>query len=177
MRKATLRPMHAVGLMASSARTELTLTLKPSSIAGSTEDLQTGTCSGARRRAYGETQDPTVLYISAANTTPDGSTFKAYITLVESADASDGYVSGEDALSLVSDTYNETNLHTPLALYSVCDNRPLMYDRRETLENVPLAFASWSRMPSAHGRSCLSLPKGSSPNRSISTTSCGGTAS
>jgi hypothetical protein len=95
--------------------------------------------------------------MSAANTTVAGDTYKAYLTIGENTNASNGFVSGEDAINLMSSVYDGENLHTPMALYTICDNQPLMYDRRAELHNIPVVFSFMSDNYSFAGRTILSF--------------------
>lgn len=143
-------PQRAVGLIAKEASNSINIILKPSAMVGLIEGGETihnpnakhgGT---ARTATKAEVQPQEAwLYISAANMTDDGLS-KAYYTLGCNATATRGYKEGEDALSLVSglNYYNAGSLATPLSMYSIADNRPVMLDVRDTVSMVPLAFTT-----------------------------------
>ncbi|MBR6304570.1 MAG: hypothetical protein IKR37_02955, partial [Paludibacteraceae bacterium] len=129
-----IAPQRAIGLIANSERTTLDITLKPSALVAitgegivvSSEDvIPEEEASPARRRS--NTSDGTEaiqkrLHITASNETDDGIK-KAYLTLGEQADASRGFVKGEDALSLASGKhyFNYGSFSTPISLYTIAD--------------------------------------------------------
>ena len=140
-------PQRAVGLIAKTAAKTLSIILKPSAMVGLTEGGETIHNSGTSKRGVikkNQTQTgESWLYIAAANMTDDGQA-KAYLTLGANPAASRGYKEGEDALSLVSglNYYNAGSLATPLGLYTIADNKPVMLDVRDTLDMVPLVFTT-----------------------------------
>ena len=140
-------PQRAVGLIAKEASNSINIILKPSAMVGLTAGGETIHNSGTSKRGVikkNQTQTgESWLYIAAANMTDDGLS-KAYYTLGCNATAARGYKEGEDALSLVSglNYYNAGSLATPLSMYSIADNRPVMLDVRDTVSMVPLAFTT-----------------------------------
>ena len=141
-----LAPMRAIGINAKSADTELTIRLNTSALIpmpGSMRPVQDIEPAPKRRNIVYEEPYSATLYISATGTA-DGEKYKAYITLGESNNASDAFVSGEDAESIISHNMADFTFHTPLTMYTVCDNRTLMYDAREMVGRVPLGFSMLS---------------------------------
>ena len=151
-------PQRAVGLIANSENTaakSLTIKLTPNALVALTGDgkivSHNDVKSGAPQRRA--TNDETIiavepstakrLYITAANETNKG-VQKAYLTLGEQADASRGFVYGEDAKSLSSGDhyYNSGSFVTPLNIYTIADNEALMMDIRDTLSCVPVIFST-----------------------------------
>ena len=142
-----LAPMRAIGIMAKEATTSLTVRLNTSALIpmpGSDMDpVQNINPAPARRMLTFEEPYNATLYISATGTA-EGEKYKAYITLAENNNASDAFVGGEDAECVVSPNMADFTFHTPLAMYSVCENRSLMYDSRELVGRVPLGFSMLS---------------------------------
>lgn len=142
-----LAPMRAIGINATSAATELTIRLNTSALIpmpGSmrpVQDLPSPAPAYAQRLRSAEEPDyNAVLYVSATGTA-DGEEYKAYITLTENSSASDAVVGGEDAECIISHNMADFTFHTPLTMYTVCDNKTLMYDSRQNVGRVPLGFA------------------------------------
>ncbi len=146
-----IAPERAVGLIAASEGTSLTIKLKPSALVAVTGD---GTIvsheeivNPAPQRRMANDQSPIInkkrLYITASNET-DWGVQKSYLTLGEQADASRGYVYGEDALNIVSglNYYSDESFSTPLSMYTIANNKALMQDVRDTLGIVPLVFTT-----------------------------------
>ena len=138
-----LAPMRAIGLMAKTPATSLTIRLNTSALLampGDRDPVQVLHPAPAKKaRATAESYDAT-LYI-AASANAGGDKYKAYVTLAENSNASDGFVGGEDAECIVSRNTDAFTFHTPLSMYTVCDNRTLMYDSRAIVERIPLGFA------------------------------------
>ena len=143
-------PQRAVGLIAKEASNSINIILKPHAMVAMTVSGETIHNPNAQRGGTARTATKAEvqpqeawLYISAANMTDDGLS-KAYYTLGCNATAARGYKEGEDALSLVSglNYYNAGSLATPLSMYSIADNRPVMLDVRDTVSMVPLAFTT-----------------------------------
>lgn len=136
-----IAPQRAVGLVAAEAGKTLTLKLYPEDMVAMTGEGSVMRAPRHRAPAAGEETAPRYLYIGAANETDEGLR-KAYITLGESADAIRGYRYGEDALTLNSGLYDfsYSSFNTPLGLYTIADNQPLMRDIRDSLGTVPLIF-------------------------------------
>ena len=144
-----IAPERAVGLIAASEGTSLTVKLKPSALVAVTGD---GTIvsheeivgpAPQRRMANATEMNKKRLYITASNET-DWGIQKSYLILGEQADASRGYVYGEDALNIVSglNYYSDESFSTPLSMYTIADNKALMQDVRDTLGIVPLVFTT-----------------------------------
>ena len=144
-----LSPMRGIGLTAKAAATSLDIILKPTAMVampGSMEPIPSGgTAKHMPTRANAPRSEQPAqecrLYVAASNTADDGTEAKAYFTLAQYATANDGYTAGEDVLSLTSPlAATGYNFHTPMAMYTICDNRPLMYDSRTQFTSVPLVF-------------------------------------
>lgn len=136
-----IAPQRAVGLVAKEACKELTIRLKPHAMVAMTGDKSVVDRMPRRRMPKAGEPEGRYLYISAANETDNGEC-KSFITLGEQADALRGYRYGEDALSLTSGQYefNYNSFNTPLGLYTIADNQPLMRDVRDSLGIVPIVF-------------------------------------
>ena len=145
-----IAPMRAVGLIANATQTAaktLPIKLTPSALVAITGEGTIVHSSDIRpmpRRAIhiGTTNEKR-LYIAASNETDRG-VKKAYLTLGEQEDATRGYRFGEDALSIASglNYYSNQSFSTPLSLYTIADNEALMQDIRDTLNSVPVVFAT-----------------------------------
>ncbi len=146
-----LSPMRGIGLNAKAAATELNIVLKPTAMVAMPGSMTPIPSGGTAKRsmparakntkADNETVKVAKLYVGASNTTEDGTKAKSYITLSSYATADDGFVEGQDVVSIISERNpNEYNFHTPMSMYTVCDNRPLMYDSRTQFTSVPLVF-------------------------------------
>ncbi len=145
-----IAPMRAVGLIANATQTAaktLPIKLTPSALVAITGEGTIVHSSDIRplpRRAIlTEPVNKKRLYIAASNET-DWGTKKAYLTLGEQEDATRGYRFGEDALSIASglNYYSDESFSTPLSLYTIADNEALMQDIRDTLNRVPVVFAT-----------------------------------
>lgn len=158
--KVFIAPQRAVGLIASSARTTLNIKLKPSALVALSAggELVHNVTPGAkksqvvRKTAAEEPVQNKLLYIAASNETNKG-LYKAYITLGESNVAARGFRKGEDAISLSSGGtyYNSTAFSTPLSMYTIADNQPLMLDMRDSIFSVPLVFATLDTVTNSNG--------------------------
>ena len=145
-----IAPMRAVGLIANATQTAtktLPIKLTPSALVAITGEGTIVHSSDIRpmpRRAIhiGTTNEKR-LYIAASNETDRG-VKKAYLTLGEQDNANRGYRFGEDALSITSglNYYSNQSFSTPLSLYTIADNEALMQDIRDTLNSVPVVFAT-----------------------------------
>ena len=144
-----IAPERAVGLIAASEGTSLTIKLKPSALVAVTGDgtivshEEIVTPAPQRRLANDVEFNKKRLYISASNET-DWGVKKTYLTLGEQIGASRGYVYGEDALNIASglNYYSDESFSTPLSMYTIADNKALMQDVRDTLGIVPLVFTT-----------------------------------
>ena len=150
-----IAPQRAVGLIAKEPGKSLTVRLKPGAMVALTGDgikvsSSDITPDAPVRRApvYETPSGETQLHIAAAVETTDkwGGTAvsRSYLTLGESAEAHDGFVKGEDALSIASglNYYSAESFSTPLSLYTIADNRALMFDMRSKVSGVPLVFTT-----------------------------------
>ena len=146
-----LSPMRGIGLNAKTATTSLDIVLKPTAMVAMPGSMSPIPSGGTAKRsmparakntkADNETVKVAKLYVGASNTTEDGTKAKSYITLSSYTTADDGFVEGQDVVSIISELNpNEYNFHTPMSMYTVCDNRPLMYDARTRFTSVPLVF-------------------------------------
>ena len=165
-------PQRAVGLIANDtykASRTLPIVLKPSALVALTgngivvshSEVATPETPAPRRR-IAEAQLPTYdskrLYIVASNETDEG-VKKAYLTIGEQADASRGFVKGEDALCLSSglNYFSYSSFSTPLTMYTIADNEALMMDLRDTLGTVPLVFGTLDDRFEINNRTVLSF--------------------
>ena len=153
-----IAPQRAVGLIADTEGKSLTIKLEPDALVALTSEgtivndasIRGGGAGAPVRRAAKAAASATrnYLYISAANETTDewGNTVnsKAYLTLGESENATRGYKPGEDALNISSglNYYSDGSFSTPISMYTIADNRALMYDMRDSMNMVPLAFTT-----------------------------------
>ena len=153
-----IAPQRAVGLIADTEGKSLTIKLEPDALVALTSEgtivndasIRGGGAGAPVRRAAKAAAPATrnYLYISAANETTDewGNTVnsKAYLTLGESENATRGYKPGEDALNISSglNYYSDGSFSTPISMYTIADNRALMYDMRDSMNMVPLAFTT-----------------------------------
>ena len=136
-------------MRAKEERTSLTVKLKPSALVAVTGDgtivsQEEIVTPAPQRRLKKEAEvNKKRLYITASNET-DWGVKKTYMTLGEQADASRGYVFGEDALNIASglNYYSDESFSTPLSMYTIADNKALMQDIRDTLSMVPLVFTT-----------------------------------
>lgn len=156
--KIFIAPQRAVGLIAASPRTTLNVKLKPSALVALSaggelvHNVTPGSKKLAPARATADDDNVKKLYVAAANETNKG-LYKAYITLGESATATRGFLKGEDAISLSSGGtyYNSTAFATPLSMYTIADNQPLMLDMRDSIFSVPLVFATLDTVTNSKG--------------------------
>ena len=148
-------PQRAVGLIANAPATSLTVKLKPGALVAITGEgtivshFDDDPSPAPRRiRSHAQPEQKNLLYIAAVAEATDEwdwtTTTKAYLTLGESTAAHRGFRKGEDALSIVSglNYYNDGSFSTPLSMYTIADNQALMLDIRDTLNRVPLVFAT-----------------------------------
>ena len=150
-----IAPQRAVGLIAASAGNDLTITLKPGALVavdGEGTLVSDKTIKGGapvrRMPKADKPADRYYLYIAAANEAQDkwgGETLaKAYMTLGKSETAHRGFVEGEDAPNIASglNYYSDYSFSTPLSIYSITDNQAMMYDMRDSINMIPLAFTT-----------------------------------
>ena len=150
-----IAPQRAVGLIAASAGNDLTITLKPGALVavdGEGTLVSDKTIKGGapvrRMPKADRPADRYYLYIAAANEAQDkwgGETLaKAYMTLGKSETAHRGFVEGEDAPNIASglNYYSDYSFSTPLSIYSITDNQAMMYDMRDSINMIPLAFTT-----------------------------------
>ena len=144
-----IAPERAVGLIANETGSSLTLKLRPGALVAVTGDGMivsheeiVGPAPQRRMPNATETNKKR-LYITASNET-DWGVRKAHLILGEQADASRGYVYGEDALNIVSglNYYSDESFSTPLSMYTIAENKALMQDVRDSLGTVPLVFTT-----------------------------------
>ena len=145
-----IAPERAVGLIAATEATSLTIKLKPSAMVAITGEGTVvsgeGIASAPQRRIANHQSlitNKKHLYITASNETDMG-VKKSYLTLGEQMGASRGYVYGEDALCISSglNYYSDESFATPLSMYTIADNHALMQDIRDSLGLVPLVFTT-----------------------------------
>ena len=154
-----IAPHRAVGLIAADEGTTLDVLLKPSAmvaLTGAGTPVHETADAPLRRLANDLSTTPdhqARLYVAASNETNQG-LFKAYLTVGEETGATRGFTVGEDVLSLSSglEYYDEAAFSTPLSMYTIADNRALMLDIRDTLQAVPLVFATLEDKLTSRGR-------------------------
>ncbi len=143
-----IAPQRAVGLIAAAEATELDIVLKPGAMVAMTgSGTPVHEAAGAPQRRMPAADEQTAaerrLYISASNETNQG-LYRAYLTIGEASDAERGFRPGEDALCLASglNYFDQGSFATPLSMYTIADNRALMFDMRDSINAVPLVFAT-----------------------------------
>ena len=154
-----IAPHRAVGLIAATEGTTLDVLLKPEAmvaLTGSGTPVHETASAPQRRLANNQSSSlnqQSRLYIAASNETNQG-LFKSYITIGEESGAERGFKAGEDVLSLSSglEYYDEAAFSTPLNMYTIADNRALMLDIRDTLQAVPIVFATLEDKLNSRGR-------------------------
>ena len=137
-----LAPMTSVMLEASTACTELQLTLKAShltlnnQVSPFSED-NPAVQQAPRRAPSADEPAPTsellTIYALTKNAT-------ARTVLATNPVANDYYLSGEDALFISTGVENESYVTTPLNMYTVAERVPMMADVRQGISNIPLAI-------------------------------------
>ena len=148
-----LPPMTSVLLKVSNAATEMTIKLLPSHLtlnnminpAEVSDDDQAGSQPQAApaRRIAGIDERP-INYEALQSElmtiyafTPKGT---ARTVLATNPAANDYYTSGEDALFTSSGVENESYVTTPLNMYTVAEQVPMMADVRQGISSIPLAI-------------------------------------
>ena len=158
-----LPPMTSVLLKVSNAATEMTIKLLPSHLtlnnminpAEVSDDDQAGSQPQAApaRRIAGIDERPVnheavqseLMTIYAF--TPKGT---ARIVLATNPAANDYYTSGEDALFTSSGVENESYVTTPLNMYTVAEQVPMMADVRQGISEIPLGILAASNARSEY---------------------------
>jgi hypothetical protein len=137
-----LPPMTSVMLHTNSNATSLTINLKPSHLTLSTTD--------AIQHQDGEPQ-PVAPRQSAATTIPKDRPMtmslyaytdraSARTTLAASPTANDSYQVGEDALFISSGVEMSNVVVTPLNMYTLSEQVPMMADVRENIDSIPVGL-------------------------------------
>ena len=154
-----LPPMTSALLKASSeAATEMTITLKPSHITldntiNFTEVAEQQPQQAPARRIAGIDERP-INYEALQSElmtiyafTPKGT---ARTVLATNPAANDYYTSGEDALFTSSGVENESYVTTPLNMYTVAEQVPMMADVRQGISEIPLGILAASNARSEY---------------------------
>ena len=143
-----LPPMTSVLLTTTEDATELTIHLKPEHLTLNTEvDL------------YGDTPDQLAVRRAPASDnaaselmTINAFTEKAFASMILATNptANDYYTSGEDALFTSTGVENESYVTTPLNMYTVAEQVPMMADVRQGISEIPLAILAADKARAEH---------------------------
>ena len=135
-----LPPMTSVLLTTTNEATELTIHLNPEHLTLNTEvdrSMNSETLSqlAARRAPVSDNEVSELMTINAF-------TEKAFASMILATNpaANDYYTSGEDALFTSTGVENESYVTTPLNMYTVAEQVPMMADVRQGISEVPLAI-------------------------------------
>lgn len=143
-----LPPMTSVLLETSNAAETLSITLKPSHLVLDptinliAEDASTPSSLSARRAPISDNQYPTSADEASQLMTIYAFTESAYARTILATNpvANDYYTSGEDALFISSGIESESYVTTPLNMYTVAEQVPMMADVRQGISEIPLAI-------------------------------------
>mgnify|MGYP003303478628 CR=1 FL=1 len=135
-----LPPMTSVLLTTTNEATELTIHLKPEHLTLNTEvdrsmNGETPSQLAARRAPVSDNEVSELMTINAY-------TEKAFASMILATNpaANDYYTSGEDALFTSTGVENESYVTTPLNMYTVAEQVPMMADVRQGISEIPLAI-------------------------------------
>lgn len=135
-----LPPMTSVLLTTTDQATELTINLQPEHLTLNTEvdrsmNSETPSQLAARRAPVSDNAVSELMTINAF-------TEKAFASMILATNptANDYYTSGEDALFTSTGVENESYVTTPLNMYTVAEQVPMMADVRQGISNIPLAI-------------------------------------
>ena len=135
-----LPPMTSVLLTTTEDATELIIHLQPEHLTLNTEvdrsmNGETPSQLAARRAPVSDNAVSELMTINAY-------TEKAFATMILATNpaANDYYTSGEDALFTSTGVENESYVTTPLNMYTVAEQVPMMADVRQGISNIPLAI-------------------------------------
>lgn len=144
-----LPPMTSVQLATWEGATEVTINLKPSHLTLNTEvdrmNGETPSQLAARRAPVSDNEVSELMTINAF-------TEKAFATMILATNpaANDYYTSGEDALFTSTGVENESYVTTPLNMYTVAEQVPMMADVRQGISDIPLAILAADKARAEH---------------------------
>lgn len=145
-----LPPMTSVLLTTTNEATELTINLKPEHLTLNTEvdrsmNSETPSQLAARRAPISDNAVSELMTINAF-------TEKAFASMILATNptANDYYTSGEDALFTSSGVENESYVTTPLNMYTVAEQVPMMADVRQGISQIPLGILAASNARSEY---------------------------
>ena len=136
-----LAPMTSVMLVANSEAKEITVTLNAAhltlnnQVSPFSEDNPVVTPAALLKRAPASATESELMTIYAL--TDDAI---ARIVLATNPAANDYYLKGEDAIFLSTGVENSSSVTTPLNMYTVADQVPMMADVRQGISEIPLAM-------------------------------------
>ena len=156
-----LPPMTSALLKASSDDTEMTITLLPAHLTlnnaiNPVDEVQEGDNEpqAAPARRIADIDERPVNYEALQSElmtiyafTPKGT---ARTVLATNPAANDYYTSGEDALFTSSGVENESYVTTPLNMYTVAEQVPMMADVRQGISDIPLAILAADKARAEH---------------------------
>lgn len=144
-----LPPMTSV-LLTTNEATELTINLKPEHLTLNTEvdrsmNGETPSQLAARRAPVSDNATSELMTINAF-------TEKAFASMILATNpaANDYYTSGEDALFTSTGVENESYVTTPLNMYTVAEQVPMMADVRQGISQIPLAILAADNARAEH---------------------------
>lgn len=150
-----LAPMTSVLLETQNkkARTDITVTLSADHLTlNNTVNFVAEETENAPRRRIGVPENARGVLGSSVASSPDNHTSElltiyaftpkgtARTVLATNPAASDYFVQGEDALFVSSGIENNTSVKSPLNMYTVAEQVPMMADVRQGISNIPLAI-------------------------------------
>lgn len=145
-----LPPMTSVLLTTTDQATELTINLKPEHLTLNTEvdrsmNSETPSQLAARRAPISDNAVSELMTINAF-------TEKAFASMILATNptANDYYTSGEDALFTSTGVENESYVTTPLNMYTVAEQVPMMADVRQGISEIPLAILAADKARAEH---------------------------
>ena len=145
-----LPPMTSVLLTTTDQATELTINLKPEHLTLNTEvdrsmNGETPSQLAARRAPVSDNAVSEMMTINAF-------TEKAFASMILATNpaANDYYTSGEDALFTSMGVENESYVTTPLNMYTVAEQIPMMADVRQGISQIPLAILAADNARAEH---------------------------
>ena len=145
-----LPPMTSVLLTTTNEATELTIHLEPEHLTLNTEvdrsmNSETPSQLAARRAPVSDNEVSELMTINAF-------TEKAFASMILATNpvANDYYTSGEDALFTSTGVENESYVTTPLNMYTVAEQVPMMADVRQGISDIPLAILAADKARAEH---------------------------
>ena len=130
-----LMPMQSILIKMPSANTSLSVNIKSEWIK-TKKDGNSGSGIKAKRQSASEGTEIMAIYAEVYGT-------QARCLLASSKAAKNQYISGEDALFISSGVEADVNSSTatsPVNMYTVSEQVPMMVDVRETIDTIPLAM-------------------------------------